>query len=163
MSLPVSSLGDARAIALALPDAVEADHWGHPSFRVRGRIFATAPDPRHLNVMIDPFEVDAAVREQPDSCEQLLWGRQVRGVRVTLDAASPELLGDLLAAAWRRRAATRRTDQQPARTGGAGATNTLNLPPVGVATIRRLPSGLSLVEPSAPPETFTDPFTSGGT
>jgi hypothetical protein len=119
MSLPVSSLGDARAIALALPDAVEADHWGHPSFRVRGRIFATAPDARHLNVMIDPFDVDAAVREQPDSCAQLLWGREVRGVRVSLDAASPELLGDLLAAAWRRRAPKRLVERISSRPGRA--------------------------------------------
>jgi hypothetical protein len=115
MSPPVSSLGDARAIALALPDAVEADHWGRPSFRVRGRIFATAPDARHLNVMIDPFEVDAAVREAPDSCEQLLWGREVRGIRVRLDAASPELLGDLLESAWRRKAPKRLAERVSSR------------------------------------------------
>ena len=119
MSLPVSSLRDARAIALALPDVVEADHWGHPSFRVGGRIFATAPDVDHLNVMIDPFEVDAAVREQPDSCEALLWGREVRGVRVRLDAASLELLGDLLEAAWRRKAPKRVADRVSSRPGRA--------------------------------------------
>ena len=119
MSLPVSSLGDARAIALGLPDAVEADHWGNPSFRVHGRIFATAPDARHLNVMIDPFEVDAAIREQPDSCEQLLWGSEVRGVRVSLDAASAELLGDLLEAAWRRRAPKRLAERISSRSGRA--------------------------------------------
>ena len=115
MSLPVSSLRDARAIALALPDVVEADHWGHPSFRVGGRIFATAPDVYHLNVMIDPFDVEAAVREQPNSCEQLLWGREVRGVSVRLGAASLELLGDLLEAAWRRKAPKRVADQISSR------------------------------------------------
>ena len=120
MSLAVSSLGDARAIALALPDAVEADHWGHPSFRVRGRIFATAPDALHLNVMIDPFDVDSAVREQPDACEQLLWGREVRGVRVSLASASPELLGDLLVAAWRRKAPKRLAERVSSRQGRAG-------------------------------------------
>ncbi|MGH6986898.1 MAG: MmcQ/YjbR family DNA-binding protein [Caulobacteraceae bacterium] len=30
-----------RALALALPEAIEADHHGFPSFRVRGKIFAT--------------------------------------------------------------------------------------------------------------------------
>ena len=31
----------ARRLALALPDAVEEDHHGRPSFRVGGKIFAT--------------------------------------------------------------------------------------------------------------------------
>ena len=30
-----------RGLALALPEAVEAAHMGHPDFRVRGKIFAT--------------------------------------------------------------------------------------------------------------------------
>ena len=38
----------ARAIALALPEAVEQDHHGRPSFRVAGRIFATLWTPRAL-------------------------------------------------------------------------------------------------------------------
>lgn len=29
-----------RRIALALPDAIEQDHHGRPSFRVAGKIFA---------------------------------------------------------------------------------------------------------------------------
>ena len=32
---------EARALALSLPEAVEQDHHGRPSFRVGGRIFAT--------------------------------------------------------------------------------------------------------------------------
>ena len=95
---------DVRALALALRRATEEDHWGRPSFRVRGRIFATLPDPEHLNVMIDPFEVDGAVKVDPAACEPLLWGKQVRGVRVKLRVASPDLVRDLLAAAWRRKA-----------------------------------------------------------
>ncbi len=103
----MTSLGKAHAIALALPDATESAHWGNPSFRIYGRIFATVPDPGHLNVMIDPFEVDAAVREDPAACSGLWWGKEVRGVRVDLKRASPRLVGDLLEAAWRRRAPRR--------------------------------------------------------
>jgi hypothetical protein len=103
----VSKLGEIRTFALALPGAGEADHWGNPSFRVGGRIFATFPDPEHLNVMIDPFDVESAVREEPDACTELLWGKKVSGVRVDLAAASPELVVDLLEAAWRRRAPRR--------------------------------------------------------
>lgn len=61
MSRFVSSLRDAREIALSLPDALQADHFGNPSFRIYGRIFATVPNLGHLNVMIDPFDVEAAV------------------------------------------------------------------------------------------------------
>jgi len=32
---------DFRALALALPDATESSHRGHPDFRVRNKIFAT--------------------------------------------------------------------------------------------------------------------------
>jgi hypothetical protein len=107
MSGFVTSLRDAREIALSLPDAVEADHFGNPSFRIYGRIFATLPDAGYLNVMIDPFDVDAAVRLDPAACAPLWWGKEVRGVRVELRHASRRLLGDLLEAAWRRRAPKR--------------------------------------------------------
>ena len=33
------SWSQAKALALALPEAAEADHFGSPSFRVRGKIF----------------------------------------------------------------------------------------------------------------------------
>jgi hypothetical protein len=35
---------DFRKLALALPQAEEKSHMGHPDFRVKGRIFATLPD-----------------------------------------------------------------------------------------------------------------------
>jgi hypothetical protein len=95
---------DVRKVALSFPEAAEEDHWARPSFRVRGRIFATVPDPEHLNVMIDPYDVDGVVKEDPAACEPLMWGKQLRGVRVKLRVASPELVRDLLAAAWRRKA-----------------------------------------------------------
>jgi hypothetical protein len=95
---------EVRAQALALPEATEEDHWGRPSFRVRGRIYATLPDPEHLNLMIDVMDVDGVVKEDPAACEPLMWGKQLRGVRVKLRVAAPELVRDLLAAAWRRKA-----------------------------------------------------------
>ena len=93
-----------RDLALALPGSSEADHWGNPSFRVGGRIFATVPDPKHLNVMIDPFDVDAVVRENPESCSQLWWGNEVGGVQVTLPKAPRKLVTALLESAWRMKA-----------------------------------------------------------
>jgi hypothetical protein len=92
---------------MALPEAVEEDHFGNPSFRVHGRIFATVPDGDHLNVMIDAFDVEAVVHENPASCEELWWGQKLSGVRVSLERAAPKTVAALLEAAWRRRAPKR--------------------------------------------------------
>lgn len=96
-----------RKIALSLPGATEEDHFAKPSFRVRGRIFATVPDPRHVNVFIDPVEVDGAVRLDPRAFAPVMWGKEVRGVQVNLPRASPDMVRDLLTAAWRRKASNR--------------------------------------------------------
>jgi hypothetical protein len=96
-----------RSLALALPEAAEQDHFGNPSFRVRGKIFATVPDDDHLNVMIDPFDVDAAIRAAPETCEELWWGKELRGVRVSLPRAKPRMVELLLREAWRRKAPKR--------------------------------------------------------
>jgi hypothetical protein len=92
---------------MAMPEAVEIAHFGKPSFRIDGRIFATVPDPGHLNVMIDPIEVDGVVRAEPRASTVLKWGNEVAGVRVDLKQASRRLVGDLLEAAWRRKAPRR--------------------------------------------------------
>src|SRR5260370_17743309 len=107
MSKAVTKLREAREFALALPGAEEADHWGNPSFRVGGRIFATLPDSDHMNVMIDPFDVEAAVPVGPDACAELRCGKNASGVRGDLAQAPPELLCHLLEASWRRRATRR--------------------------------------------------------
>jgi hypothetical protein len=103
----VITIHQVRRFALALPEAAEQDHFGNPSFRVRGRIFATVPDEAHLNVMIDPFDVEAAVREDPAGCQELRWGREVRGVHVSLSTATRQMVETLLEAAWRRKAPKR--------------------------------------------------------
>jgi hypothetical protein len=101
------STDDARAIALALPEAVEQDHHGRPSFRVDGRIFATLWTPRALNVMAGADRIAAAVEDDPQACSKVYWGRAPRAVRVDLDAAGTELVTDLLAEAWSRKAPRR--------------------------------------------------------
>src|SRR6185436_11231908 len=80
---------DARRLALALPDAIEADHHGRPSFRVAGKIFATLWDPEHLNVMLGPEQIRAAVERAPDVCSEVWWGKKLSAVRVELAAISP--------------------------------------------------------------------------
>ena len=96
---------DVRELASALPESVEQDHHGFPSFRVRGRIFATLPDDATLRVMLDVDAAEAAVAA--GQCSVLRWGARVAGVAVHLPAADSDLVADLLADAWRRRAPAR--------------------------------------------------------
>ena len=94
------SAEDARRLALALPDAVERDHHGRPSFRVGGRIFATLWDPEHMNVMLDEPGIRTAVTEHPEICQEVWWGKRLAATRVDLNVVERELLEELLTDAW---------------------------------------------------------------
>ena len=98
---------EARELALALPEAVEQDHHGRPSFRVAGKIFATQWDEEHLNVMLDEGGILTAVDAQPETCEPVHWGKRLAAVRVDLRRADTEMLRDLLADAWETKAPKR--------------------------------------------------------
>lgn len=98
---------EARELALSLPEAVEQDHHGRPSFRVAGKIFATLRDEGHLNVMLDQGGVRMAVERHPDLCAEVWWGKRLTAVQVDLEQATPELLGSMLEEAWELRAPKR--------------------------------------------------------
>ena len=98
---------EARRLALALPEAVEQDHHGRPSFRVAGKIFATQWDPEHMNVMLDEGGILTAVDANPETCEPVRWGKRLAAVRVDLRRADAELLRDLLTDAWETKAPER--------------------------------------------------------
>ena len=103
------SADDARRTALALPEAVELDHHGRPSFRVAGKLFATLWDEPHMNVMLDEPGILTAVQAHPEICAEVMWGKRLAAVRVDLRAADEALLADLLADAWERKAPARLT------------------------------------------------------
>jgi hypothetical protein len=93
----VVSTDEARRLALSLPETVEQDHHGRPSFRVAGRIFATLWDPEHMNVMLDEPGIRTAVEAHPAVCAEVMWGKRLAAVRVTLPDVDPALLRELLA------------------------------------------------------------------
>ena len=112
----------AAALALALPEAIEADHHGRPSFRVHKRIFATLPDETHMNVMLDEPGIRTAVQAHPAACAERWWGKRLAAVQVALERADPALLSELLADAWEGKApagvARALSSPQTARTRG---------------------------------------------
>lgn len=90
----------AHAIALGLLEVDVAPHADGSSFRVRGKIFATAPDADHVNVMLAASEVPLAVVRNTRAVAEL--GSSPRtGVTIDLRHASRQLVGDLLEQAWR--------------------------------------------------------------
>ena len=101
-------------MALALPEAVEADHHGFPSFRVGGKIFATLKhEPVRLMVKLDPEDQLNLSEGHPGVITPVpgYWGRK-GSTWVDYGAADEALLRNLLQIAWTRIA--------PKRLRGAG-------------------------------------------
>lgn len=97
----------ARKLALALPEAIEQDHHGRPSFRVAGKIFATQWDEEHMNVMLDEGGIRTAIHGDSETFEEIWWGKRLAAVRVDLRRVEAETLAELLEEAWERRAPKR--------------------------------------------------------
>ena len=98
---------EARRLALSLPEAVEQDHHGRPSFRVGGKIFATLWDEEHMNVMLDEGGILTATQRDPKTYEGVWWGKKLAAVRVELPRVEPKALAQLLTEAWELRAPKR--------------------------------------------------------
>ncbi|MEP7301730.1 MAG: MmcQ/YjbR family DNA-binding protein [Caldimonas sp.] len=109
------NLAQVRRIALALAGSTEEPHFDYASFRVGGKIFATAPpDGAHLHVFVDEEEREVALAVAPGCVEKLLWGGRVVGVRILLAEAERPLVERLLGQAWLRKSA--KGGRKPART-----------------------------------------------
>ena len=105
---------DARRLALALPESVERDHHGRPSFRIGKRIFATLREPGYMNVMLDEPGILTAVADHPAVCSEVYWGKRLAAARVWLEHADPDLMAELLGDAWEGKAPPRLTDPDQA-------------------------------------------------
>jgi hypothetical protein len=100
-----------RRLALALPDAVEADHHGRPSFQVASKIFATLWSDDQLNVMLNEAGIHTAVQSRPKTCQEVRWGNRLAAVRVNLNQADRALAAALLTDAWEHKAPKRVVDR----------------------------------------------------
>lgn len=98
------SIDEARQIALALPETEEKDHFGMPSFRVKGRIFSTMRVKEKL-AMVSLSPVDQSVFNSFDAAVFYpvpnKWG--LKGATfVNLDLVRRDMLEDALNLAWEK-------------------------------------------------------------
>lgn len=92
-----------RKLALALPEAVEVGHMGHPDFRVGGKIFATLgyPDAGWGMVKLTPEQRDGFVDADAKAFAPVKGGWGKRGAtNVRLKTVGKDLLKAALVAAW---------------------------------------------------------------
>ena len=103
-----------RAWALALPEAVEKETWGHPTFRVRDKMFATmAEDGSTASMKATLVEQAELIATDPETYAKAHYTGRYGWVTVQLAGADAEDVHPLVIDAWRRTAPKRLAAQVP--------------------------------------------------
>jgi len=91
-----------RRLALALPEALEVPHFDRPSFRVRGKIFATlSPEDRRGVVKLTREQQETMLAAEPKIFEPVpSWGKH-GWTYVHLQFADAETVRSALTTSWR--------------------------------------------------------------
>jgi hypothetical protein len=93
---------DVRALALALPEAEEIETWGHPTFRVRNKMFAAMDTEGTSGTVKATQEAQTALlASEPDTFYFPKYVGRNGWVGVRFEHVDPEELGELLEEAWR--------------------------------------------------------------
>jgi hypothetical protein len=93
---------DVRELALALPDAVEQETWGHPTFRVRKKMFGTlASDGSTATMKASSEEQAALVQTDPETFFVPAYVGRHGWVGFHVALIEPGELAELVTEAWR--------------------------------------------------------------
>ena len=96
---------EVRRLALSLPGAVEVETWGHPTFRVRDKIFASlGPDGAGGGVKASLEEQSLLISSDPESFSVADYVGRYGWVDVNLATVDPEVMRSIVVEAWRRTA-----------------------------------------------------------
>ena len=103
------STGDElRSIALTLPETEERETWGHPTFRVRDKMFASmSDDGTTATVKATPEEQKALIAEDPETFTYPAYVGRHGWVGVDVTRIGPAHLRELVTEAWRMTASKR--------------------------------------------------------
>jgi hypothetical protein len=97
-----------RSWALALPEAVEKETWGHPTFRVRDKMFGSmAEDGSTAGLKTSPAEQAELIAMDPDTYSVAHYTGRFGWVTIVLARADPDDVHPLVIEAWRRTAPKR--------------------------------------------------------
>jgi hypothetical protein len=99
-----------RELALGLPGAEERETWGHPTFRVRDKIFASmyeGDDGAIATVKASPEDQDALVGGDPATFGVASHVGRYGWTTIRLARVDPDELRELVVEAWRRTAPKR--------------------------------------------------------
>jgi hypothetical protein len=97
----VSSADDVRAIALGLPEAAERETWGHPTFRVKDKMFMSMAADGTTATVKAPKEAQAAcVGSDPETFFVPQYVGQHGWIGIVLDRVDREELRELVTEAW---------------------------------------------------------------
>ncbi|HEY4942773.1 MAG TPA: MmcQ/YjbR family DNA-binding protein [Rhizomicrobium sp.] len=91
---------DVRKIALALAGVEEKGHFGSPSFRAQGRIFAQTDEEANEAIFkLSPLHQEVLFETRPDAFRPEIWGA-IRWTRVLLDGIAGDELQALVREAY---------------------------------------------------------------
>jgi YjbR len=72
----MSTADEVRQVALSLPEAEERETWGHPTFRVRDKLFATlSDDGLQAGIKTTKQEQTALIAAAPETFGVPAWSR----------------------------------------------------------------------------------------
>jgi hypothetical protein len=99
---------EVRRVALSFPEAAEKETWGHPTFRVRDKMFAAMDEAGTSMSVKAAREAQAAlVGSEPETFFVPSYVGQHGWVGVRLERVDPEEMGELIEDAWRASAPKR--------------------------------------------------------
>jgi hypothetical protein len=97
-----------RRAALSLPETEERETWGHPTFRVRDKLFVTLSDDGQVaSLKATRQEQAALIAGDPETFGVPAYVGQHGWVSIQLATVDPGELRELLVEAWRQTAPKR--------------------------------------------------------
>src|SRR3954465_3508963 len=99
---------DFRELALSLPEAIEKETWGHPTFRVRNKMFASAATDLSTATVKSTLDEQRALTEMaPDTFFVPAYVGKHGWIGIAVDRVDPNELRELTIEAWRMTAPKR--------------------------------------------------------